>query len=172
MTIVGIRTVFCVSCAVLDAGFSATHAVPIYGSSALNFGIKRLNLGGKALTNHLKQVCGSSDQPPPLRERQLMLSTPRQRQAAAQFAALVAWLPAQRQRIDATRVVPPQIISFRSYNVMEETYLINDVKERLCYVRCSIPTAPPQRHPLSSALLPPARIRTATPTSPPPHPES
>uniref|UniRef100_A0A6T9PHI6 Actin-related protein 6 n=1 Tax=Haptolina ericina TaxID=156174 RepID=A0A6T9PHI6_9EUKA len=72
---------------VLDAGFSATHAVPIYGSSALNFGIKRLNLGGKALTNHLKQI-----------------------------------------------------ISFRSYNVMEETYLINDVKERLCYVSLDFTT--------------------------------
>ena len=27
-----------------------------------------------------------------------------------------------------------QIVSYRSYNVMEETYLMNDVKERLCYV--------------------------------------
>ncbi|EOD13905.1 hypothetical protein EMIHUDRAFT_243656 [Emiliania huxleyi CCMP1516] len=41
---------------VVDAGFSATHVVPIFGSAALNYGIKRLGLGGKLLTNHLKQV--------------------------------------------------------------------------------------------------------------------
>ena len=41
---------------VVDAGFSATHCVPIYGGHALNFAAKRLNIGGKLLTNHLKQV--------------------------------------------------------------------------------------------------------------------
>lgn len=41
---------------VIDAGFSATHCVPIFGSAALNYGIKRLNIGGKMLTNHLKQI--------------------------------------------------------------------------------------------------------------------
>jgi len=41
---------------VIDAGFSTTHCVPIFGSAALNFGIKRLNVGGKMLTNHLKQI--------------------------------------------------------------------------------------------------------------------
>ena len=41
---------------VVDAGFSATHCVPIFGSSALNYAIKRLNVGGKMLTNHLKQI--------------------------------------------------------------------------------------------------------------------
>lgn len=41
---------------VVDAGFSATHCVPIFGSVALNYGIKRLNVGGKMLTNHLKQI--------------------------------------------------------------------------------------------------------------------
>ena len=41
---------------IVDAGFSATHVVPIFGSAALNYGIKRLGLGGKLLTNHLKQV--------------------------------------------------------------------------------------------------------------------
>mmetsp|Transcript_4605 Transcript_4605/g.15098 ORF Transcript_4605/g.15098 Transcript_4605/m.15098 type:complete len:438 (+) Transcript_4605:72-1385(+) len=66
---------------VVDAGFSATHCVPIFGSVALNYGIKRLNVGGKMLTNHLKQI-----------------------------------------------------VSYRAYNVMEETHLMNDVKERLCYL--------------------------------------
>jgi len=70
---------------VIDAGFSATHFVPIFGSSiaatAINFAAKRLNVGGKLLTNQLKQV-----------------------------------------------------ISFRAYNVMEETSLIQDCKESLCYI--------------------------------------
>ena len=66
---------------VVDAGFSATHCVPIYGSAPINKAIKRLNVGGKMLTSHLKTI-----------------------------------------------------VSYRSYNVMEETWLMNDVKERLCYV--------------------------------------
>ena len=47
----------------------------------VNFGVRRLNIGGKIMTNHLKQV-----------------------------------------------------VSYRAYNVMDETHLINDIKERLCYV--------------------------------------
>lgn len=66
---------------VLDVGFSATHVVPIYSGTAINHAIKRLNVGGKLLTNQLKTV-----------------------------------------------------VSYRSYNVMQETHLMNDVKERLCYV--------------------------------------
>ena len=61
---------------VVDAGFSATHFVPIFGGTPVNFAIKRLNVGGKLLTNQLKTI-----------------------------------------------------VSYRSYNVMEENYLINDVKE-------------------------------------------
>ena len=72
---------------VLDAGYSALHCVPIFGGSQLNFGVKRLNVGGKLLTNHLKQV-----------------------------------------------------VSYRAYNVMDETHLINDVKERLCYVSLDFET--------------------------------
>ena len=30
-------------------------------------------------------------------------------------------------------LLPPQV-SYRAYNVMDETHLINDVKERLCYL--------------------------------------
>jgi len=47
----------------------------------INYGIRRLNLGGKALTNYLKEI-----------------------------------------------------ISFRTWNMMEETFLMNVVKEKLCYV--------------------------------------
>uniref|UniRef100_A0A7S4NCX7 Actin-related protein 6 n=2 Tax=Prymnesium polylepis TaxID=72548 RepID=A0A7S4NCX7_9EUKA len=66
---------------VLDAGFSSTHTVPIFGGTPLNFATRRLNVGGKLLTNQLKTI-----------------------------------------------------ISYRSFNVMEETRLVTDVKERLCYV--------------------------------------
>ncbi|KAJ8974179.1 hypothetical protein NQ317_004856 [Molorchus minor] len=70
-----------VPCIIVDSGFSYTHVIPyINGNKYLN-GIKRLNVGGKILTNHLKDV-----------------------------------------------------ISYRQYNVMEETYVINQVKEDTCYV--------------------------------------
>jgi len=62
----------------VDAGFSATHTVPIFGGKALNFATRRLNLGGKLLTNQMKTM-----------------------------------------------------ISYRSFNVMQETHLINDIKVAL-----------------------------------------
>jgi actin-related protein 6 len=66
---------------VLDSGFSFTHAVPIVGGSELKSSVRRLNLGGKALTNHLKEL-----------------------------------------------------VSFRSWNMMDETAVVNAVKERTCFV--------------------------------------
>lgn len=41
---------------VLDAGFSFTHAVPVFNGQVQLAGVKRLNLGGKALTNYLKEL--------------------------------------------------------------------------------------------------------------------
>nr|CAH7733565.1 unnamed protein product [Callosobruchus chinensis] len=68
-------------CMIIDTGFSFTHIIPyINGNKYLN-AIRRLNVGGKLLTNHLKDI-----------------------------------------------------ISYRQYNVMEETYVINQVKEDTCYV--------------------------------------
>lgn len=69
---------------VLDSGFSFTHAVPVVDRMELSHCARRLNLGGKALTNHLKET-----------------------------------------------------VSFRSWNMMDETAVINAVKERLCYVSLS-----------------------------------
>lgn len=40
---------------VLDAGFSFTHAVPIFDGRVQLEGVQRINLGGKALTNLLKE---------------------------------------------------------------------------------------------------------------------
>lgn len=69
------------TCLLVDTGYSFTHIIPyINGKKYLN-GIQRLNVGGKLLTNHLKDI-----------------------------------------------------ISYRQYNVMEETYVINQVKEDTCYV--------------------------------------
>lgn len=41
---------------VLDCGFSFTHAVPIFDGRVVEAGVRRLNLGGKAITNLLKEV--------------------------------------------------------------------------------------------------------------------
>jgi actin-related protein 6 len=41
---------------VLDCGFSFSHAVPIFDGFPVSHAIRRLNLGGKALTNFLKEL--------------------------------------------------------------------------------------------------------------------
>lgn len=66
---------------VVDSGFSFTHAVPVFKNRALEDCSKRLNVGGRLLTNVLKDT-----------------------------------------------------ISARHWNMMEETFLVNDIKEKLCYV--------------------------------------
>ena len=74
---------FSSSCAhlVIDSGFSYSHVVPFYDGKICTSAVKRLNVGGKVLTNFLKEV-----------------------------------------------------ISYRHWNMMEETQLINHIKEKLCYV--------------------------------------
>uniref|UniRef100_A0A3P9H9M9 Actin related protein 6 n=1 Tax=Oryzias latipes TaxID=8090 RepID=A0A3P9H9M9_ORYLA len=68
-------------CLVVDSGFSFTHIAPYCRSKKLNHGIRRINVGGKLLTNHLKEI-----------------------------------------------------ISYRQLHVMDETHVINQVKEDVCYV--------------------------------------
>ncbi|KAG0230681.1 Actin- protein 6 [Actinomortierella wolfii] len=71
-----------VDCAVVvDSGYSFTHVVPMWKGKPILVGIRRINVGGKLLTNHLKEI-----------------------------------------------------ISFRSWNMMDETHLVNQVKEACCYV--------------------------------------
>lgn len=70
---------------VVDSGFSFTHASPVFQNFTLNYAVKRIDLGGKALTNYLKEL-----------------------------------------------------ISFRSVNVMDETFIIDDVKENLCFVSVDV----------------------------------
>lgn len=68
-------------CLVVDSGFSFTHIVPYCRSRKMKDGIRRINVGGKLLTNHLKEI-----------------------------------------------------ISYRQLHVMDETHVINQVKEDVCYV--------------------------------------
>lgn len=70
---------------IVDCGFSFTHAVPVLQNFSINYGVKRLDLGGKALTNYLKEL-----------------------------------------------------VSYRSINVMDETLLIDEVKEKLCFVSLDV----------------------------------
>ena len=41
---------------VVDSGFSFTHTVPVFDWRALRQGIRRIDLGGKALTNFMKEL--------------------------------------------------------------------------------------------------------------------
>uniref|UniRef100_A0A336LZW8 Actin-related protein 6 n=1 Tax=Culicoides sonorensis TaxID=179676 RepID=A0A336LZW8_CULSO len=68
-------------CLVIEMGYSFTHVVPIVKGKKLKTAIVRIDVGGKVLTNHLKEI-----------------------------------------------------ISYRQLNVMDETYVINQVKEDSCYV--------------------------------------
>ncbi|KAI8976537.1 actin family [Pilobolus umbonatus] len=66
---------------VVDSGYSFTHFIPFVKKKPVVSAIRRLNVGGKVLTNQLKEV-----------------------------------------------------VSFRSYDMMEEAYIMNDVKEQCCYL--------------------------------------
>ena len=68
-------------CMVVDSGYSFTHLVPTYRARVVLSGIGRLDVGGKLLTNHLKEI-----------------------------------------------------VSYRQLNVLDETYVMNQVKEDVCFV--------------------------------------
>ncbi|KAJ8032214.1 Actin-related protein 6 [Holothuria leucospilota] len=68
-------------CMVVDSGYSFTHIAPYYDGKKVGNAIRRINVGGKLLTNHLKEI-----------------------------------------------------LSYRQLHVMDETYVINQVKEDVCYV--------------------------------------
>lgn len=69
------------TCVVVDSGYSFTHVVPYIDGKKCSSAIKRLRIGGKLLTNNLKDI-----------------------------------------------------LSYRQYHVMEETYVINQVKEDACFI--------------------------------------
>ncbi|EGC32012.1 hypothetical protein DICPUDRAFT_99023 [Dictyostelium purpureum] len=66
---------------VVDCGYSATHIVPHFQNTKLNYAIKRFGIGGKIMTNYLKEI-----------------------------------------------------VSFRYWDMMHETKLMNIIKERTCFI--------------------------------------
>ncbi|KAJ7291670.1 actin-related protein Arp6 [Mycena rebaudengoi] len=66
---------------IVDSGFSFTHVVPLIDGKIMWAAVKRLDVGGKLLTNQLKEL-----------------------------------------------------VSFRQWNMMDETYIMNHVKETCCFV--------------------------------------
>ncbi|KAL7680266.1 putative Actin family [Plasmopara halstedii] len=68
---------------VVDSGFSFTHVIPVINGKVYLPGLIRINVGGKLLTNYLKEI-----------------------------------------------------VSYRQWNVMDDTSVINELKEALCY--CSL----------------------------------
>jgi actin-related protein 6 len=68
-------------CLVIDSGYSFTHLAPYYNGKVLIESVRRIDVGGKVLTNHLKDI-----------------------------------------------------VSYRQLNVMDETYVMNQVKEDVSFV--------------------------------------
>lgn len=68
-------------CLVVDTGYSFTHIVPYYRGKMVEGAVKRIDVGGKLLTNYLKEI-----------------------------------------------------VSYRQLHVMDETYVMNQVKEDTCFV--------------------------------------
>ena len=66
---------------VIDSGFSHTTVTPLYNGRPIHQAIRRLEVGGKLLTNYLKEL-----------------------------------------------------VSIRHFNLVDETYLTNEIKEAVCYV--------------------------------------
>ncbi|KAL9250833.1 Actin-related protein [Drosera capensis] len=70
---------------VVDCGFSFLNSVPVVQGFGVNYGVKRVDFGGKALTNWLKEL-----------------------------------------------------VSYRAVDVRDETLIVDDVKERLCFISLDV----------------------------------
>lgn len=68
-------------CIIVDVGYSFCHVIPYVNDMKIKAGIRRIDVGGKLLTNHLKEI-----------------------------------------------------LSYRQLHVMDETYVVNQVKEDCCFV--------------------------------------
>lgn len=75
------KTSIPLACIVVDMGYSFTHIIPFVKGRKVKEAIRRIDVGGKVLTNHFKEL-----------------------------------------------------ISYRQLNVMDESYVINQVKEDVCFV--------------------------------------
>ncbi|ALC48427.1 Actr13E [Drosophila busckii] len=77
----GCPSVEALNCIVVDVGYSFTHVVPFVLGRRIQEGVRRIDVGGKALTNQLKEL-----------------------------------------------------ISYRHLNVMDESHVVNQIKEDVCFV--------------------------------------
>ena len=68
-------------CMIVDSGFAFTHAIPYFNCRRIDAGIRRMDVGGKMLTNYLKRQ-----------------------------------------------------VSFRQLDLNDETYVVNQMKEDVCFV--------------------------------------
>lgn len=86
-------------CCVVDSGYSFTHVVPTHQCEALNKAIRRLNVGGRVLTNLLKET-----------------------------------------------------VTYRQWNMMDEYHIVNDAKEKLCFVTDTFEEDMKQAHAIRKGL--------------------
>lgn len=104
----------------VDAGFSFTHALPIFDGQLLESGIRRINLGGKALTNYFKEL---------ISYRHVHC-----------WSRLAMWVCLFQPRPTGVAYVHGQpltlrfILLCRSINMMDESFLIETIKDAVCFV--------------------------------------
>lgn len=134
---------------VVDAGFSFTHAVPIFDWRVLGAGVRRVDLGGKAMTNWMKEQVsyrcagagggGCRPQPEKLRYHCLACGLP------ALFARMrgcccccrpthcpgpTCWPTGPIYSVARSVCTACR----RSINLMDEFLLIEHIKDQLCFV--------------------------------------
>lgn len=93
---------------VVDVGYSCSWIVPVYDQRAINYAARRVDVGGKAMTNHLKEL-----------------------------------------------------LSLRHFDMMEETHLVNQIRESVCYVDAAFDAT--MRAAARGTLAPPLHCRYLLP---------
>ena len=98
------ETCFPKCCTIIDSGFSFTHITPIINGIYQPAACKRINVGGKLLTNYLKETIRLS-------------------RSVFYF-----------YYVSLCNIIIIFLYSYRQWNMMDEFKLIDQVKEELCYV--------------------------------------
>jgi actin-related protein 6 len=106
---------------VVDAGYSFTHAVPIFDGRIIKPAARRIRVGGKLLTNLLKEW---------VRTQPKSCSHETQLRTAVALHSPASMLPPLSRLRDVQ-------VSYRSMNLKDEPYLVEQVKEKVCYVATS-----------------------------------
>ena len=108
---------------VLDAGYSFTHAVPVFDGRAQCAAARRIRLGGKLLTNLMKEWV----RPVP----QSFVTAVCDRYGAQQHVLQASALSGV---LTESKVLLLVQVSYRSINLKDEAHLVEHVKEQVCYV--------------------------------------